>query len=773
MGMSFRVSHLLVAGLGIIASWAQDAVAQGTGAVAGRVVVAGSARPAVGAGLFVDGARSRVTTDPDGRFRITGIAVGRRSIEARLTGYDRASQSVVVTTGGTVTVELSLSRSAQELTALTVIGTPTDLEETKTALAAVPGGVDYIGPAEIRATRQANLRDVLGFTPGVFVQPRFGAADESQISIRGSGLRNNFHARGLNVLVNGMPYRNADGFTDFESLELTTVEAIEVSKGANAFRLGGSTLGGAINLTTKTGFTARPFAALAQAGAFGFVKAQVESGHQFGALDYYASYAHTGVDGYRRWSEQGRDRVNLHLGYRLGQRTDARAFYFFARVREQLPGALTAAEFASTPDAAVPENATNRWGRDYDLHHIGVQLRSQLGAGHRLEVSPYLQTRDMDHPIFEVLNQQAHDVGAEIRYLNTGTVGGRASRFTIGVQPAFQRMRNRQYVNVAGAHGALTRDERDRVANLAVYAEESIDLADRLTATAGIRYDRSRRTVRDDFLSNGDQSDVRTYEPVTPRLGLLYRTRGGIQVFANASKTVEPPLLLEMTSFGNPGGFIDLEAQRAWQFEVGARGERGGLGWELSFYDIELRDEILNLNVQPFPNAPFTIPTYRNAPKTRHLGLEAGLDYRLPGGIFSRGEAPDQLTIRGAYTFNRFTYVEDPTYQGNAIPGAPKHHVVAELRYAHPTGFRVTPSVEWVPTSYYLDSRNTVTNDSWASFGVRAEWLFATAGVTAFMEGRNLTDARYSASAQVDNGAGRFYEPADRRSLVAGIRWLP
>jgi iron complex outermembrane receptor protein len=72
-------------------------------------------------------------------------------------------------------------------------------------------------------------------TPGVYVQPRFGAADESQISIRGSGLRNNFHLRGVNVLVNGMPYRNADGFTDFESLELLNTESIEVYKGGMRF----------------------------------------------------------------------------------------------------------------------------------------------------------------------------------------------------------------------------------------------------------------------------------------------------------------------------------------------------------------------------------------------------------------------------------------------------------------------------------------------------------------------------------------------------------
>jgi iron complex outermembrane recepter protein len=138
---------------------------------------------------------------------------------------------------------------------VTVFGTHSDMAEIQEALAGVPGGAALIAAERIRATRQANLHDVLRLTPGVYVQPRFGAADESQLSIRGSGLRNNFHLRGVSVLVNGMPYRNADGFSDFESLELLTAEAIEVYKGANALRYGGSTLGGAINITTKTGYT--------------------------------------------------------------------------------------------------------------------------------------------------------------------------------------------------------------------------------------------------------------------------------------------------------------------------------------------------------------------------------------------------------------------------------------------------------------------------------------------------------------------------------------
>ena len=44
-------------------------------------------------------------------------------------------------------------------------------------------------------------------------------------------------------------------------------------------------------------------------------------------------------------------------------------------------------------------------------------------------------------------------------------------------------------------------------------------------------------------------------------------------------------------------------------------------------------------------------------------------------------------------------------------------------------------------------------------------------GATVFAQGSNLADRRFSQSVQVDNAAGRFYEPADRRAVYAGLRW--
>lgn len=716
----------------------------------------------------IEGRAIESLTADDGTFVLEQVPPGRHVVRASLLGYGSASVPVVVS--DVSEVRIVMTARPIELRSVTVIGTQTDLDEVRARMREIPGSVALIEREEIEATRQANFHDVLRYTPGVFVQPRFGAADESQISIRGSGLRNNFHLRGLNILVNGMPYRNADGFTDFESLELATAEDIQVYKGANALRYGGSTLGGAVNIETRSGHTADDLNAFAQGGSYGFYKAQLSSGMAFDNANYYVSYVRTGLDGYREHADQLRDRVNAHFGAALGDNLDLRAFYLFAHVDEDLPGNLTADEFAADPTRAAANNVTDDWGRDYTLHHVGTQLRAQLGDGRRLDVAPYVQLRDIVHPIFQVIDQESRDFGLEVRYEQDRPLGGRDNRLTLGFQPAWGSIDNRNLENVGGESGELRKDQDDTAIGLGLYAENALDVTDALTAVVGLRYDRAVREVDDDFLDNGDQSDRRVFTAWQPRLGVLFDLDDrGTQLFANASRSFEPPLLLELNSLAVPG-FIELEAQDAWQFEVGTRGRTGPWQWELALYDVELRDEIHNQNVEPFPGAGFTVPTYRNSERSRHYGLEAGFGYTVPHPIFSRAHGGDELKVAGAWTWARNQYVDDDLYGGNDIPGAPEHLVQARVRWKHPAGLTVSPNLEWVSGSYYVNSENTVENRGWTVLGLRAAWEISDTGLDVFVEGRNLTDERYSGSVNVDDASGRFFQPADGRSFVAGLR---
>jgi iron complex outermembrane receptor protein len=194
---------------------------------------------------------------------------------------------------------------------------PRSEEEARREIERIPGGAVVVGSKEIEESRGANLKDVLDFVPGVLVRPRFGAAGESQLSIRGSGLRNNFHLRGINVLSDGFMYGNADGFGDFESLELLSTKYIEVYKGGNALRFGANSLGGAINLVTKTGYDAGLIKLRSEAGSFDCFKNDIAGGHVVGPFDSYVGYAETHMTGYREHGEQSRDRVHSSYGYQL------------------------------------------------------------------------------------------------------------------------------------------------------------------------------------------------------------------------------------------------------------------------------------------------------------------------------------------------------------------------------------------------------------------------------------------------------------------------
>lgn len=73
-------------------------------------------------------------------------------------------------------------------------------DDAREALRAVPGSVALVDDERIARTRAFDLEDALALVPGVFARAR-GFGEEPQLSIRGSGLRGNFHTRGVDVLL--------------------------------------------------------------------------------------------------------------------------------------------------------------------------------------------------------------------------------------------------------------------------------------------------------------------------------------------------------------------------------------------------------------------------------------------------------------------------------------------------------------------------------------------------------------------------------------------
>jgi outer membrane receptor protein involved in Fe transport len=79
------------------------------------------------------------------------------------------------------------------------------------------------------------------------------------------------------------------------------------------------------------------------------------------------------------------------------------------------------------------------------------------------------------------------------------------------------------------------------------------------------------------------------------------------------------------------------------------------------------------------------------------------------------------------------------------------------------------PNVEWSPATYFVDSANAVRNDKYAAVNVKAGYDWERWGL--YFEATNLTDRIYSPSVVVDADNGRFFEPANGRSVYGRLRW--
>ena len=105
--------------------------------------------------------------------------------------------------------------------------------------------VRYVNPA-----KTATLPEILQQTTGIDIQLRTSVGDnqDSTVKLRG------FDARRFTVLLNGRPINSAGvmggQYIDWNTIPLSTVEKIQIIKGAKSAAYG-NTLGGVINIITK------------------------------------------------------------------------------------------------------------------------------------------------------------------------------------------------------------------------------------------------------------------------------------------------------------------------------------------------------------------------------------------------------------------------------------------------------------------------------------------------------------------------------------------
>ena len=640
----------------------------------------------------------------------------------------------------------------------------------------VPGGASVIPASEFKTGRVSTMKDALEYVPGVFVQPRFGS-DEARLSIRGSGIQRTFHGRGLKLMLDGVPLNLADGGFDMQAVEPLSVEYLEVFRGANALRYGSTTLGGAINYVSPTGYTADLAQARAEYGSYGYARAQVSSGQVVGPADYYVSITHNSQDGFRANSKQSTQRISSNFGYRLSDTIESRMFYTYVLTDSALPGNLTKAQLEANPRQANAANLAGNQHRDFELHRVANKTTFTLPDG-SLELMAFASHKDLYHPIFQVIDQNSNDFGVDVRYRRTAELLGRKNEFTLGFSPTANFVNNAQYLNVAGSPGAQTLQNDQQSQNLDFYFENRHWLNDQLSLVAGAQASWANREVIGEIAVPPPVATFnQEYLSFSPKVGFIYETSPKVQIFGNVSRSFEPPSISEMgnVTIGGLPTYVFREAQSAWTVELGSRGEHGRFAWDVTAYHAWVEDELLAFAV---PGAAAGVTSTINASTTTHFGIEAGASFRVVEGILHAGQGrdADALVLRGNYLWSRFRFQNDGTYGDNQLPGIPEHYLRAELTYEHPSGLYFGPNVEYTPFKAPVDMANTLFSDPYALLGLKAGWR-AAKGLNAFVEVRNLTDKRYAATtgvltdSRLAGASAAQFLPGDGRAIYGGIEW--
>lgn len=636
-------------------------------------------------------------------------------------------------------------------------------EQAEEAARQLPGNVSVV-PAETFRDRPGvtTVRDMLLYTPGVFAEPKWG--EDSRLSIRGSGLSRNFHLRGVRLYQDGIPVNQADGSGDFQELDPLAFQRVEVFRGANAFALGANTLGGAIDFITQTG-RATPGALLrAEGGSFGFARGQAAYGLAGETHDAWVSVTGLTQEGFRDHSAGRSYRVNANAAWQWSETAETRVFLAYNDIWQQIPGSLTRSQALATPRMANPANLRLDYMRNIRSTRIGTVTAIRPQEGALIEIGGGYVRRELDHPIFQYIDNRSDDVVLFGRTAIEGTLAGLENRLRYGFNAAIGRMLNRRYVNLGGRAGAQTYGSVDDATNLDAYVENALTVAPGLQAIAGVSVGWARRISSDEILRDGDQSGSGSWSWANPRLGLLWQATAAAQVFANLSWATEPPTFSDLIALVPQGGFSRLDAQRSMTAEIGTRGRTGDLSWEVALYRAWIRDEIQLFTLGQ--GTSFAL----NADRTIHQGVEAALAWTFLRHLVSED---DHLTLTQAYTFNDFRFDGDPTFGDNRLPGVPRHLYRAELRYRHPSGAWIAPNLDWVPQAYDVDNANTLKTDAYVLFGLRAGWDFP-GGLSAFVEARNLADTRYIASASVAvraTAASELFEPGTGRAVYAGLQY--
>jgi iron complex outermembrane receptor protein len=627
----------------------------------------------------------------------------------------------------------------------------------------------YQATAEDGTRQQLSLQEYTQQSSGIFAQNANNFAQDLRISIRGFGARSAFGIRGIKLIVDGIPETTPDGQGQLDNLNLAIIDRIEILKGPSS-SLYGNASGGVISIQTIDEIST-PFSHWkGSIGSYGFQNFQATGGINVEDATYIFHGNYVASDGYRDQSGFRQVNTNFKANFKVSDKLTIKALLNYSdSPQADDPGSLTLEAVQENRRQARDRNVLFETGESIRQFKVGLSTIWNRNKHTTVEGYLFYNNRAFDGKLpFEFggvvdLGRDYIGQGANITYSKGHNT------LKAGYDFGYQNDDRKRFRNLEGTQGDQTLNQKERFTNLGVYVTDHLEI-DKWYITGGIRFDYNKLTADDAFLDNGDDSDNITLNAVNPSVGVSYAFLPAGQagasthsVYTNFATSFETPALSELSANpSNEQGFNDaLEAQKATSYEVGFKGRFAkALRYQVAFFRIDTRDDLVPFELEAFPDRTF----FRNAGKTDRNGVEVE-------GVYAFAKA---WTVSAAYTFSDFKYRDFTTpngaFDGNALPGIPKHVANFGLQYRSDNGFYVGIQASIVGLQYANDS-NEAEVEGYENVSVRGGYNFTykNAVIRPYVGVNNLLDQEYTDNVRINAFGGRFFEPAPGFNGYGGV----
>ena len=632
--------------------------------------------------------------------------------------------------------------------ALTEIVVQASRDQSK--LKSLSSSVSVINSKQIETLGISTLTDITSTVANLFM-PDYGSKLTSPIYIRGVGSRINAPSVGL--YVDHVPYFEKAAF----NFDFFDISRIEVLRGPQGTQYGRNTMGGIVNILTKSPMNYQGTDLNIQAGTYGSYLLNV--GHYAKSSERVAyslslNYRHN--DGFFT-NDFLNQKVDVLDSYGMRNRliwtvTDRFSIENILSFEHSVQGGYPYALYYAANDKAEKIRYNQESGYDRNLLSDALLLKYKADNYTLTSTTSYQylsdkQSIDQDFTVdslyFVIQGQQQNMISQELTIQSNGK---KKLNWIFGAYGFAQQFDNQVNVNTYKAKTETTKKYDHTIAGGALFHQSTLnDFPVRnMNITAGIRldtetdqlgyqYDRIRNGV---FASLADTTYTSLNSiQILPKLAVNYKLNN-TNLYALISRGYKT------------GGFnstferredLTFDPEHSWNYEVGVKSSifENRLFVEGSLFYIDWKNQQI---YQATPSG--TGSMLKNAGHSVSKGVELSLNTASIQGF----------ELMASYGYTDATFISNvlsatADYSGNYIPYVPKNTVAAQLKKTVEITNsvllnRIVMSVLYKGTgSIYWDDKNSHSQDFYNLLDARIS--FVRKNVQFDVWGTNLTSAVY------------------------------